>query len=44
MRKKSRKIDEILEIPVELATNSPKVTISGFEKILIENVKIRMAV
>lgn len=39
MRKKSRKIDEILEIPVELATNSPKVTISGFEKILIENYK-----
>ena len=39
MAKKSRKIDEILEIPVELATNSPKVTISGFEKILIENYK-----
>ena len=39
MRKKSRKIDEILEIPVELATNSPKFTISGFEKILIENYK-----
>lgn len=39
MRKKSRKIDEILEIPVELATNRPKVTISGFEKILIENYK-----
>ena len=37
MRKKSRKIDEILEIPVELATNNPKITVVGFERILIEN-------
>ena len=37
MRKKARKIDEILEIPVELTTNNPKVTIVGFERVLIEN-------
>ena len=39
MRKKVRKIDEILEIPVELTTNNPKVTIVGFERVLIENYK-----
>ncbi len=37
MRKKARKIDEILEIPVELATNNPKITVVGFERVLIEN-------
>ena len=37
MRKKERKLDEILEIPVELTTNNPKITIVGFERVLIEN-------
>lgn len=37
MRKKARKIEEILEIPVELSTNTPKITITGFERMLIEN-------
>ncbi len=37
MRKKARKLDEILEIPVELSTNNPKITIVGFERVLIEN-------
>ena len=37
MRRKARKLDEILEIPIELSTNNPKITIVGFEKILIEN-------
>ena len=37
MRKKARKIEEILEIPVELSTNNPKITITGFERVLIEN-------
>lgn len=37
MRRKARKLDEILEIPEELSTNNPKITIVGFEKILIEN-------
>ena len=38
-RKKARKLDEILEIPVELSTNNPKLTIIGFERLLIENYK-----
>ena len=39
MRRKARKLDEILEIPVELSTDNPKVTIVGFERVLIENYK-----
>ena len=39
MRRKARKIDEILEIPIELSTNNPKITITGFERLLIENYK-----
>ena len=39
MRRKEKKLDDILEIPVELSTNNPKVTIVGFEKVLIENYK-----
>ena len=39
MRRKARKLDEILEIPVELSTNIPKITIVGFERLLIENYK-----
>ncbi len=37
MRKRVKKLDEILEIPVELSTDIPKVTIVGFERVLIEN-------
>ena len=37
MRRKARKLDEILEIPVELSTDNPKITIVGFERVLIEN-------
>ena len=42
MKKKktrSRKIDEILEIPKEVVSDEPKVTILGFEEMLIENYK-----
>ena len=39
MRRKARKLGEILEIPVELSTNNPKITIVGFERLLIENYK-----
>ena len=39
MRRKARKLDEILEIPIELSTNNPKITIVGFERVLIENYK-----
>lgn len=37
MRKKQRKFDEIFELPVELSTNVPKMTITGFERLFIEN-------
>ena len=37
MRRRVKKLDEILEIPVELSTDIPKVTIVGFERVLIEN-------
>ena len=33
------KINNFLEIPQELSNNIPKVTITGFEQILIENYK-----
>ena len=39
MKRRVSKLDEILEIPIELSTNTPKVTILGFEKVLIENYK-----
>lgn len=42
MRKsnKRRTLNRILEIPQEISTNEPKVTIAGFKKILIENYKV----
>ena len=33
------KISRILEIPPEISTNLPKVTVIGFKKMLIENYK-----
>lgn len=41
MRKKNKasRLDAIFDIPQELSTNKPKVTILGFEQILIENYK-----
>lgn len=33
------KIDQMLEIPEELSTTEPKITIMGFKKMLIENYK-----
>lgn len=38
-KKEASRLDRILEIPKELSTNIPKVTILGFEQILIENHK-----
>ena len=41
-KKKSKlikKIDNILEIPKEVSTQIPKITIIGFEQLLIENYK-----
>lgn len=34
-----RKIDNLLEIPKEVTTQTPKITIIGFEQLLIENYK-----
>lgn len=38
-KKKTSAIDRILEIPKELASGAPKITITGFEEMLIENYK-----
>lgn len=38
-RNKPSKLDNLLDIPKEVSTNIPKITISGFEEILIENHK-----
>lgn len=40
-KKKMRasRINEILEMPREIVSNEPKITIVGFEEILIENYK-----
>lgn len=35
----SSKIDEILEVPREISSVNPKVTIIGFDEMLIENYK-----
>ena len=37
MRKK--RLDKILEMPEELYTNTPKLTITGFSEIVLENYK-----
>lgn len=39
MKKKNKRsrLDTILDIPEELSTSNPKVTILGFEQVLIEN-------
>ena len=41
MKKKEykRKIDNLLELPKEVISNEPKITIVGFEEMLIENYK-----
>lgn len=37
MRK--RRLNKILEIPEEIYTNTPKITITGFNEIILENYK-----
>lgn len=40
MRKKRfEKIDKILELPKEVCSNVPKITITGFDEMIIENFK-----
>ena len=36
---KKKRIDKILEIPQEVYTNVPKITITGFNEIILENYK-----
>ncbi len=38
-KKKFRKIDKILEIPSEICSNESKITIVGFNEVIIENFK-----
>lgn len=38
--KKESKLDRILEVPKEISTNEPKVTIMGFKKMVVENYKV----
>lgn len=42
MRKKKKEsaLNRILEVPKEINTNEPKITVSGFKKMLIENYKV----
>ena len=35
----TRKIDRILELPREVYSNEPKITINGFNELIIENYK-----
>ena len=40
MKKKSyNKIDKMLELPKEVCSNEPKIIITGFDEIIIENFK-----
>lgn len=41
MRKKNyaRKLDKLLEIPKEVYSNEPKIIITGFDELIIENFK-----
>ena len=38
-RKEESALNRILEVPKEISTNEPKITIAGFKKMLIENYK-----
>ena len=38
--KKEKILDRLLEVPKEISTNEPKITIAGFKQMLIENYKI----
>lgn len=38
-KQKENKLESLLELPKEIITNQPKITIIGFEEMLIENYK-----
>lgn len=40
MKNKESVLNRILEVPKEISTNEPKITIAGFKKMLIENYKV----
>lgn len=39
VKKVNRKINELLDMPREISTNEPKLTMVGFNQLLIENYK-----
>ena len=38
-KKKSNRVDKILELPKEVYSNEPKIVITGFDELIIENFK-----
>lgn len=38
-KQKQNRLERVLEIPKEISTNEPKITIMGFNEMLIENYK-----
>ena len=38
-KRKSNKVDKLLELPKEVYSNEPKVVITGFDELIIENFK-----
>lgn len=38
-KRKESRLDKLLEMPKEVVTNEPKITIAGFNEMLIENYK-----
>ena len=39
IRKKLNKVDKLLELPKEVYSNEPKIVITGFDEVVIENFK-----
>ena len=39
-KKKQSKFNRMLDMPMEISSNKPKLTIIGFEELLIENYKV----
>lgn len=38
-KKKSNRVDKLLELPKEVYSNEPKIVITGFDELVIENFK-----
>lgn len=38
-KKKQNRLEELLEIPKEISSENPKLTVVGFEELLVENYK-----